>query len=74
MTLIGSVGSCCFSFFFPQCCFVVIGTMITTVDGDEKGLVDDSGFNTRCRDTGADKERAVPKGSATNKVLVRAII
>lgn len=47
--------------------------MITTVDGDEKGLVDDSGFNTRYRDTGADKKRGVPKGSPTNKVLVLVI-
>lgn len=32
------------------------------VDGDEKGLHDDSKLNTRYRDTGLDKMHGVPEG------------
>lgn len=41
---------------------VLIGTVITTVDGDEKGLLDDSKLNTRCRDTDPDKREGEPEG------------
>lgn len=45
---------------------MLIGTVITTVDGDEKGLLDDSKLNTGYRDTGADKMQGVP-GGITNQ-------
>lgn len=35
---------------------MLIGTVITSVDGDEKGLLDDSNLNTRYRDTDPDKK------------------
>ena len=58
MTLIRSVGSC----WLFHWCSVLIGTVITTVDGDEKGLLDDSKLNTRYRDTGPDKRQGAPEG------------
>lgn len=52
MTLIRSVGG---SWRLFTGVSVLIGTVITAVDGDEKGLLDDSKLNTRYRDTGPDK-------------------
>lgn len=49
MTLIRSVGG---SWRLFTGASVLIGTVITAVDGDEKGLLDDSKLNTRYRDTG----------------------
>lgn len=48
-------------FFFNWGC-VLTGREITTGDGDEKGLLDDSKLNTRYKDTGADKKQGVPEG------------
>lgn len=58
MTLIRSDGGC-WLFSLLLCVNV---TVITTVDGDEKGLHDDSKLNTRYRDTGLDKMHGVPEG------------
>lgn len=60
MTLIRSLGSC-----FFHCCSLLMGTLITTVGGYEKGLLDDSKLNTRYRDKGSDKK----PGSARGKNL-----
>lgn len=63
LTLIGSVRSCwhLFIFFLNWGC-VLTGREITTGDGDEKGLLDDSELNTRYKDTGSDKKQGVPEG------------
>lgn len=41
---------------------MLTGKEITTGDGDEKRLLDDSELNTRYKDTGTDKKQGLPKG------------
>lgn len=60
MTLIGSVRSCWL--FLKNWGCVLAGREITTRDGDEKRLLDDSKLNTRYKDTGSDKKQGVPEG------------
>lgn len=58
MTLIRSLGSCSFHW-----CSLLIGTLITTMAGYEKGLLDESKLNTRYRDKSSDKMPRIAWGN-----------